>query len=375
MSKNRKTARMVSLSIDIVVPDVGRIQKRIGTDSIGRKNDYLAMVRALQREGRLDVLRNLREGVMTFALVYEAHNKGKLDALPSAETLIPLGNTWNAWMDDLRTAPVAEQISDEHLKAHRHSLARLLRELRTDASVADLPAALEAVRVTYRRKPRQFNKTIASARAFLRDTLRRRHKLYQECAAIPVLKWKRKRQPKPQSVAQLLSLNATLTPELYAVVWALATTGMLPKEYWFDGWTVHRDFISIDGQKRAARQRHIPDLGFCLEPQMGRDFAGRSLHALGVPFQLKDLRNTFMNWMEQAGVPRTRRRMYIGHGAKDVSDLYEQVEIAQFLREDGDRLRAWIAKQGAPRVTEEFDHHNAVAASRTTNILTLEKTG
>lgn len=351
----KKHARLKSLAIDILVPDVGRIQRRIGTDSATRRNDYLAMIRALSRDGRLDVLRNLQLNVVSFALVYEAFTTGKLNKLPTVESLVPLETRWREWVADLEHAPVDEQLSDEHVAGHKYSLTRLLRHLRKDANVGDLPGALDALRVSYRKKPRSFNKTLASVRAFTRDVFRKQHPLYQQCAAVPVLAWKRKRQPKPQSVAQVAEWCEKMTPELSAIVWALATTGMLPKEYWFDGWKKTLHHLHIDGQKRAARDRDVPDLGYCVDPEMSHDAASRAL-ALVVDgaFVLKDLRNTFANWMEHAGVPRTRRRMYMGHGAADVTDLYEQQEVAQFLNEDGAKMRAWLVSQGAPAQTVEF---------------------
>jgi hypothetical protein len=43
-------------------------------------------------------------------------------------------------------------------------------------------------------------------------------------------------------------------------------------------------------------------------------------------------------WMEDAEIPRTRRRLYLGHSAQDVTDRYEKREITAFLAEDRDRL-------------------------------------
>jgi len=58
-----------------------------------------------------------------------------------------------------------------------------------------------------------------------------------------------------------------------------------------------------------------------------------------------DLRRTYANWLEGAGIPRTRRRLYMGHGARDVTDLYETHQVLQFLREDAAKLADFI---GAP---------------------------
>jgi hypothetical protein len=71
--------------------------------------------------------------------------------------------------------------------------------------------------------------------------------------------------------------------------------------------------------------------------------------AVGLPCTPYDLRRSFANWMEAAGIPRTRRKLYLGHGAADVTDLYERHEVQAFLLEDGRKLRAWIDRQLAPK--------------------------
>jgi len=47
--------------------------------------------------------------------------------------------------------------------------------------------------------------------------------------------------------------------------------------------------------------------------------------------------------LEAASIPRTRRRIYLGHGAGDVTDLYEAHEVAAFLVEDAERLQRYLA--------------------------------
>ena len=48
--------------------------------------------------------------------------------------------------------------------------------------------------------------------------------------------------------------------------------------------------------------------------------------------------------MEEAGIPRARRRLYMGHGARDVTDLYEVHRVTSFLREDTARLADCLGK-------------------------------
>ncbi len=54
--------------------------------------------------------------------------------------------------------------------------------------------------------------------------------------------------------------------------------------------------------------------------------------------------------MEAAGIPRTRRRRYRGHGPKDVSDLYEEHEVSAALAEDRDRLFTYLKRASGIRL-------------------------
>jgi hypothetical protein len=47
--------------------------------------------------------------------------------------------------------------------------------------------------------------------------------------------------------------------------------------------------------------------------------------------------------MQEVEIPRTRRRLYLGHGHADVTDSYEVYEVTAYLRQDGARLRQFLA--------------------------------
>jgi integrase len=72
----------------------------------------------------------------------------------------------------------------------------------------------------------------------------------------------------------------------------------------------------------------------------GRGSRGAAVHAY-------DLRRSFANWMEAAGIPRTRRKLYMGHGAKDISTSTSVTKSTAFLADDGRKLRAWIDRNSA----------------------------
>jgi hypothetical protein len=84
---------------------------------------------------------------------------------------------------------------------------------------------------------------------------------------------------------------------------------------------------------------------------------GPGLHDAGAtPYQG---RKSFANWLEDAEVMRTVRRMLLGHGAKDVTDRYEKREITQLL---GD-VRTRMLKRLGPDVTLQISRaHGLVVA-------------
>lgn len=58
-----------------------------------------------------------------------------------------------------------------------------------------------------------------------------------------------------------------------------------------------------------------------------------------------DARRTFSHWLEEAAITRTRIKMYMGHAAKDVTDLYLRDELAAYLESDADLLRAYLGME------------------------------
>jgi hypothetical protein len=43
--------------------------------------------------------------------------------------------------------------------------------------------------------------------------------------------------------------------------------------------------------------------------------------------------------MQDAEIPRVRRKRYLEHGKRDVTDDYEWYEVLAYLREDAGRMR------------------------------------
>lgn len=336
-----------SLSIDRIFGGVGRIKKRSGTYTPAVKRKLERMLDGLYDEGRLDILRLIRDGKLTLLEVHHAYQRKALGQLPTGETVVPLTRAMQRWIDGLR---VPADYSAGHVASLRTSLAYFTKANKR-ATLADLPRVLEKLRDTLGKEhPRSFNLARAAAMAFVRQTLKRNHPLWLAVAAVEPRKVGTTVQRRPLTPDEMRHwFPSPETDPLDAIAWGMATTGMHRSEYW-GAWHVESDCVRIDGTKRKGRKRrvplvHVPAVPAWHHPRTFEDKL-RERTTLFTPY---DLRRTYANWMEAAGIPRTRRRMYLGHGAKDVTDLYEEHEVRAYLAEDATKLTAYLAPKATKR--------------------------
>jgi len=336
-----------SFVIDRVVPGVGRIKRASGTTDRATYKRLVSMVDTLKAKGRLDLLEGMRDGLVTPLQLWGAFRRGDLDRLPSAETVAPL------WSKDDRGAVdrwlAAWTKSTHHRRATASSFAQLRKLATADACVGDLSALLKRYRVQCERAGfgTSFNNARSHAQAFLRDTVGRSHRLWRDCANLQRLPVTR-REGRPLSVAAFDALCDQLTGVGSAhadIVRGMAGTGMGPGEFW-GRWEDKGAFLRVHGAKREGRNRLVPKLWPVSRPaRHPRTFADTLGCVTGGTTEPYDLRRTFAHWLEEAGVPRTRRKLYIGHGAGDVTDLYERHEVDAFLVRDGELLKAYVAAE------------------------------
>lgn len=335
-----------TLVIDRIFRGVGRIKKRSGTTVPALQRRLDRMLTALFDEGRLDILRAIRDGKLTLMEVHDAYQKKALDKLPMAEELRPLGATMAAWVEQL-SVPLD---CSAHHKASLVTSRRYLGALAPKASLAELPAVLERLRDSLgKAHPRSFNLARAAALAFVRARLKRNHPLWLAVAAVEprkVAKTAKRRPLTPDAMRGFFP--APESDPLDAIAWGMVTTGMHAQEYW-GSWSVLADRVAVAGTKRSGRVRDVPLVMVPPIPtwEHRRTFEDKFRERTR-EFTPYDLRRTYSNWMESAGIPRTRRRLYMGHGAKDVTDLYEQHEVAAYLVEDAKKLRAWLGLSSEP---------------------------
>lgn len=295
---------------------------------------------------RWDILRAIQDGTYTPREVWLAFRRQRLDSLISSKkTREPLFVAMQSWIDTY-------QCSDKHRVSLNQSLRYFRRLGNKKSMIEDLPRIVEDLRVEQNREQqgRTFNLARSAAQAFLRSTLKRNHPIYLELSAIDVLPEIRTREGNPLTPDELRELMKKLAPHHAQMAWAMACGGMGPNEYW-GRWTVLGDRVRIYGTKREGRDRFVPiiDRTISKPTRAYRAFQTQLLLKTDGKVEPYDLRRSFSTWMEECGISRTRRRIYMGHGKKDVLDLYETKDIQRFLAEDAARLRKHVdlvGKQG-----------------------------
>jgi hypothetical protein len=325
-----------SLTIDRRFTGVGRIVRATGSQDplVRRRMNAMLDELASPAHPRLDLLRAIKSGALSLLVVYDAYRRHALESLATPETMHRAVAALSAWRDSLR---VPDDVSHKHHISLGVSIGYLRRHA-PNATLHELPTIVRELRQTVGREhPRSFNLLRSAVQAYLRDTFGKHHRLWLEVGAVPL----RRIAPKPP--------RHTLTPARMwtnatdAIAWAMATTGMHPSEYW-GVWSVKRDRIHIEGTKRAGRRRDVPLVWALAEPPLSRSWWEKRLRARANGVQPYDFRRSYARWCEDAGVPRTRRRLYLGHRAGDVTDLYERHEIAEYLTSDAAALRAYVAR-------------------------------
>lgn len=327
-----------TLQIDLRFTGVGRINRASGTTDPKVLRKIKRTLRDLQDDGRLDILRAIRDGHVSCLEVYDANRRKALHELPVGDTMPLLSAAMKAWIKGAK-----REYSANHL-VNLETARRYFDTIDPKARVADLPRILDKLRETLGAKhPRSFNLARGSATSFIRHTLKRSHPIYLACAAVEPRKVK-KAAPKPVMMIDAMRerFPHPATDKVDAIAWSMVTTGMGSKEYW-GRWHSLADRVHVAGTKREGRVRDVPLIQAPAVPRLSRDRFTRvfreRMQSVITPY---DLRRTYAKWLELAKIPRTRRRLYMGHGAKDITDLYEAHEVTAFLLEDAKTLRAYL---------------------------------
>lgn len=378
MTKRKPASLGPSKDIDRRIHGIGRIRVNSGVPDGPQWRAMNDMVSLLARDadGRA-LLREVYDGRLQIDVLWTHYKNRTLHLIPLGAAAAPLVEALTEWREG--TYRRKECSADTYRV--RKELVDLTRETKPNGIVSDLPDVIRVLRVQMK-GARQFNLVRSYALAFVRDTLTKVSPVYIQVSGVPARKVTpstRKHPLTPRELFDLVTTHHAMAREWEAkhdspkatkrpqTEWddmvVMAYTGMNPREY-AGRWTVMADRVRIYGTKRAGRVRDVPYIGVTAwaaigtyhRPSVSPKVFAKHLRAVsdkaGIPCTPYDLRRTFATWMESAGIPRARRMSYMGHGAKDITDLYERHEVDAYLVEDGNKLRTWLNEQCCAHITK-----------------------
>ncbi|TDJ54325.1 MAG: hypothetical protein E2O47_06325 [Gemmatimonadetes bacterium] len=323
---------------------VPRIIRASGTRDPKLADKYAAMLDTLYDPlDRLDILTAIADGVLPIKLVHHHFTRHTLHRLPTVEGMTPL----TAMAEWAKTADG----SDRYTQEMGHTFKRVAA-LKRGGSINDLPKLIEGLRRVYRDRPVGFNRMRAHVLSYLNNTVGDDHPLYIAVRKVKPYPKQRSRSPVVLQPAEALALvgrapstdPGAVMKRHQEELWSLLTTGMLPKEYFIDGWVIRREpgRVEVHGTKRGGRERVVPLVEAPVVPRVTGRYVMRALQLVRPEMVLKDCRNIYRHWLEEVGVSPSRAELYMGHGLSSVRDLYTWHDVKPYLEEDAEKLRAYL---------------------------------
>jgi hypothetical protein len=355
-----------SYLLDVVTKSVGRIRNSTGVYPRTRNADKVVsaiteMIYDLDESRDVERLALIKSGKV-----------GVLDALNDWQ----LGRT--SFIADHANESLEESLNNwietsgqsTHTKRTRTNMVRRLKSLgllTEESLVRDLPDILRRCRARYdgEGKSSAFNQFRSYSLTFLRHYCGYDDDIfiYKHCLKIRTLPIKKIREHHPLATfSEFLDLLEVVNPargsnddpknptDYRSWIAFMVFTGTRPTEFFGGRWERDKKtgHIHILGEKTANADRVVPSIVWL--PPIARPEFGlpQRLEKLEVPQRVRDFRRTYSLWLESAGVPRNRISLYMGHGPRDMTTLYQkQRPTTDLLNEDRQRILDWIESQKA----------------------------
>jgi integrase len=332
-----------SLPIKKRIPGCLPIRRLSGTRDPKMVAKLTRMLDALHEQGRDDLVNAVARGTIKPLQLYNTWKFNRLEDLPHADELPLFRDAWPRWLD----GPQMADRSEEHRENIRKYFVRLERDMPADATLAGVVPGLQGWVCRFRSRPRTLSLVRSHVQAFLRDTVGRRHRLWLEVAELALPRVRPVRTKHPLTPEKLRALAENLGSPCGMMAWTMATTGMGWREY-VGPWEREGEGLRIHGTKTQGRDRLVPLVVPPHRPGCGLVAFRKKLKAQGIT--VYDLRRTYANLMVEAGVPKPRRSQYMGHTARDMTELYEWSEVREYLVKDAEKMRAILGTEREPEL-------------------------
>lgn len=356
-----------TIPIDRSFKPVGRIRTVSGTTDEDVYRRMMDTLDDIYDAGNLATLEALRDGSVTMMEVYSnAINKGVTNQM-TVNLDRPLMETINDWLP-------THDIKASTRKSYGNHLALLYKFCSANDTVRDLPKRLDIYRksASKRGTGTTFNRVRAVVMAFARAVYRNSSSLYLSIKQVPALpnSQRGKSTIHALAVADIVAFTEGMYEKAATMVWAICLSGFRLGELLEENdttWETKQDHLMVykhnpgHGNKGYTRMVMLP---FPLEkPSLGerqfRRYLDTARQATGLKATSHTFRKCFTHWMELSGIPRTRRKAYLGHGNTDITDIYERHEVERYLRDDATAFRDFVEKHRHtkvnPKAKEFFD--------------------
>lgn len=321
-----------------VFAGVGEIRRASGTTDRRLYRQLDEMLSTLYQGGRLDVLELVRDGQLKLLECWKHYRLGDWKRLPTAYDFEPLVTAFTAWIEH-------HTCSEQHRQSLRASADALTAIAGKAATISDLPAAVARYREQCDGKARTFNLARSAARTFLKHKTGRYSRLWQDVSNVPPMEVTAKRRKHPKLPDEARAIRHALNRNAGDMWWSLCTSGMRVRaEYLAGQWRVQENHIVIKTAKHDDASRMVPLIWRAVQPALTYWGFRQALRKLEDEVTAHDARRTYMQFLREAGIPRIRRKLYLGHSVGEVSDLYEWHEVKKFLAADAKKLRTYLSE-------------------------------
>jgi len=225
----------------------------------------------------------------------------------------------------------ASTIASYRIHLEQHVLTRA-----AGATVEELPAVVRRIRDEA--SPGTAYVVRNAALAFVRWLAGRHSELWRQVADVtPPAVAQHERVGLPLAEAREKAVELGLDG---AAWWTLCTTGMrVKREYLANVWTVGEGHIEIRESKTSAGRRLIPLLATPVRWPMSYTPLAQRLQKVGLMAHIA--RYTYDHWLQEAGIPPARVKLYMGHQLSGLA-LYGRHEVLSYIPGDRARLIEFI---------------------------------
>jgi len=329
--------KRASYRLDRVIPGVGRIQAKVGSATLKDYKSADALVTRLAEQGRLDLLRGLRNGLLTVPELRDAERRGALAGLEGGIVARrPLLREAKRAIDAMRCSAVTRDYYWRGVDALRR--AGVITEATAIRELATLP--WNAIEPAWPAGAADWMRMRRALSAVLSALFGKHHPFRHEIVQAIPRRAERSREP-------------TLTPEhfraavlhvpepMQPILWTIVGVGLRGRELWKLRPEMLRPevcgVVLPAGKNDAAAGMHEVDPLFypwleraipaarVFRPERVLDAWHRACEAVGAPHTtLHDLRHCFGQWTLDAGVSDTDVQAALRHKTAHMTRLYRK---------------------------------------------------